>query len=337
MKWFICLLLAFGSLQAMSKSAPQSADNIGVRTLDYVDAKRNRPVVVEFWYPTHQKGPFEKEADVWVHPKEIRNSPLASLDKKYPLIIMSPGHGGDRRYLSWLVEALVKNGFMVASIEHHGNSWRTYNPLISLRFWERARDVSFALTELLLDPNLKNWIDPSRIGFVGYSLGGMTGLALGGARANNVKEIVKRQQEYHKEIEPDLVDQVDFSEAYDSFLEPRIKAIALLSPAAFVFPAQSLKQVKVPVALVASEGDEVLPFQEHAFQIITHLAPARLKLFRDRISHYVFLNPVSSKGKTVVRKEFQSEALQSDRTMVHKEVGDFVADFFKEQLKTRRE
>lgn len=336
MKYFLVFILFLGSLQGMTRAPAVHAANVGVRTLKYEDPSRRRPVLVELWYPTAKQGPaaeIETADAVWIHPKEIRDVVLADTGKKYPLIVFSHGHAGDRRNLSWLAESLVKNGFVVASVEHHGNSWRSYNPLTSLRFWERARDVSFALNQVLKEPSLKGKIDANRIGFVGYSLGGMTGLALAGAKAENVKQIVREQQKHHKEIEPELVDKVDFLEAHSDFEEPRIKAMVLLAPATFVYPSQSLKNIKIPIALVASTGDEVLPFQEHALRLITHTTPAKLKIFSNKISHYVFLNRVSESGQTVIREEMRADSVQSDRPSVHKEVAEFAASFFQEQLK----
>jgi predicted dienelactone hydrolase len=222
---------------------------------------------------------------------------------------------------------------VVASVEHHGNSWRSYDGLLSLRFWERAKDVTFVISSLLDGPFLKNHIDANRIGFVGYSMGGMTGLALGGAMAENVKEIVIKLQQTFNEIDLALVEKIDFSEAYGSFYDSRIKALVLLSPAAYVFPEQTFKKIKVPVALVASKGDEILPFQEHAFKLIQHLGPAKLKLLHDKASHYVFLNRVSEIGKKIIRKDIQTESIEADRKTVHQEVGHFVTDFFKEHLR----
>lgn len=287
--------------------------------------------MVELWYPTSQTGPFDEPRDsAWVHPKEIRDVPVS--EGKHPLILMSHGYGGDRRDRSWLVEHLVQNGFIVASVEHHGNSWRSYNPLLSLRFWERARDVSFTLSQLLNDSDLKLRIDSNRIGFVGYSMGGMTGLALAGGKAKNVKEIVKLQAAKAGDIDLQLVEQVDFSEAQNDFSDRRIKAMVLLSPAAFVFPPKALKNVKVPVALVASEGDEVLPYKDHALKVITHLVPKKWMLLHSKASHYVFLNRVSALGEGVLPKHMHTEEIESDRLTVHQEVGSFVTEFFKEQL-----
>lgn len=334
MRFILYLLLLTTSLQAMSKAPPPSytvSGNIGVHTEEFTDTTRKRPVLVEIWYPTDIAEPFDHPEDpVWVHPNEIRDAPISQ--GKFPLIMMSHGHFGDRRDRSWLVEHLVKKGFIVASVEHHGNSWRSYNPVVSLRFWERPRDISFVISKLLKDPHLKNQIDPHRIGFVGYSLGGMTGLALGGAKAQNVKEVVKRYQGTMKELAPELVEKVDFSEGNGNFLDKRIKAIALLSPATFIYPDESFKNMKVPVALVASEGDEVLPFQDHALKLIKYLVPKKLKMLRERASHYVFLNRVSPVGKKLIREDIQTEVIQEDRVTVHQEVGEFVTDFFQEHL-----
>lgn len=328
MTWLFYLFFSLASLEAMSRSPRAQVENIGVRTLKYEDPKRQRPVLVEFWYPTQEAGPFDAPPDpVWVHPNEVRDAPI--LKGKRPLVLMSHGHGGDRRDRSWLVETLIKSGFLVASVEHHGNSWRSYHPLLTLRFWERARDISFALSELLTDSSIKPYIDAKQVGFVGYSLGGMTGLALAGAEARNVKEeIIQFHKEHQGTLEKEI-EEIDFKEAHENFRDPRIKALVLLAPAAFIFPPESLQAVKAPVALVALEDDELLPFQKHAKKVIEYLAVAKLKLYQKNVSHYVFLNRVSPLGKEVLREELRTDTIESDRLTVHKEVGVFVTDFFK--------
>jgi predicted dienelactone hydrolase len=284
----------------MAKATP-SPIQMGARTLQFEDTSRKRPVPVELWYPAalSTKDPAPKELIA-----------VAETGKKYPLVLLSHGHGGDRLSLSWLADSLVQEGFIVASVEHHGNSRHSYNPMASLRFWERPRDVSFALNQLLKEPSLKGKIDTDRIGFVGYSLGGMTGLALAGAEAQNVKQIVLQQQANYKEIDPELVETIDFSQAQVSFKEPRIKAMVLLAPATFVYPPQSLKNVKIPTALVVSIADEVLPFKEHGLRLITHMTPAELKVCNH--SHHAFVSPTPDP--------------------VHKEVSQLTTTFFKEQL-----
>jgi len=332
------LLLDLQPISAMSKAPVQTvhtpSDAIGVRTLKYEDKARKRPVVVELWYPTDRSSvAFDEPMDkVWIHPQETRNTPIKAAQSSYPLILMSHGHRGDRRERSWLADILVKQGSIVAAVEHFGNTWNQYIPLISLRFWERAKDVSFALDRLLEEPLLQGRIDSGRIGFVGYSLGGMTGLALAGAQAKNTREIVIRQQENMKELTRAAIDQVDFSEADKSYFEPRIRSMFLICPATFVYPPESLSQVKIPIGLVAAINDEVLPHQEHAYQIIKHLVPYKLKVMRKEISHYAFLNRITEFGRKHLQKAIQSDPPCCDRASIHREVGAFAIEFFQETL-----
>jgi predicted dienelactone hydrolase len=331
---FFCLwiaLFAFASTAgALSKPSPLTAEHIGVRTLKFLDEDRNRPVIVELWYPTDQTGEWVEEESVWIHPKELRNSPLSTLRDRYPLIVMSHGHRGDRRERTWLAEHLAKKGFAVAAVEHYGNTFANYNPLISLRFWERPLDISFALDRLFEEPFLKERLDPSKIGFVGYSLGGMTGLALGGAIAHNVKEIVLGQQAENKEVTSDIVSQIDFSPSEREYAEPRIKAMLLICPATYVYSQQTLKKIKIPTALVASVDDEVLPHQEHALRILRCLNSTKSQLMKKKTSHYSFLNRVSDLGKRTLHKNAHNDPPGCDRLLLHNEVGCFAAKFFQE-------
>ena len=324
-------------LAAMSKSSPASEPTelnaTGVRTFTYEDQKRQRPVVVEVWYPTQGTGPFDQPSDqLWVHPKEIRNASFAQLENRCPLIVMSHGHGGDRRERSWLAELLVHSGFVVAAVDHHGNTRSSFNLVSSLKFWERGRDVSFAIDELSQEPLLKEYIDFKRIGFVGYSLGGMTGLGLGGAKVGALEHALERVSKQYKEIKPEMVAQVDLEEAKKSLKEDRIRAMLLICPAAFAYQPESLKSIKIPVGLVVATHDEVLPYKEHADLIIRYLIPAKLKIMGKNISHYSFLNRVSEEGKKFIQKHLYPDAYLSDRASIHREVGSFAIEFFREFL-----
>ena len=145
-----------------------AADSIGVRTFHYQDEKRNRPVSVELWYPVDQDlAAAPAEEDVWLHPQESRDAALSTAQSHYPLIILSHGNKGDRRERSWLAAMLVKARFVVAAVDHFGNTRKTFNPLLSMKFWERPRDVSFALDQLERETFLQGHIDWDRVGFSG--------------------------------------------------------------------------------------------------------------------------------------------------------------------------
>jgi predicted dienelactone hydrolase len=284
MRFILLLVFSFGSLNAMSSTAQQLVP-FGVTTLHYRDEIRNRPIGVEYWFPKGEE------------------------NEKLPLILMSHGHGGARKDKSWLAERLAGIGYRVASVEHFGNSTETYDPVISLRFWERSLDISFVLTELLKTEK----IDRNRVGFVGYSLGGMTGLSLAGAKAQNLKQFAyaSASQGIRDEFKAELFESIDFAEGEKSYADPRIKCMFLICPATFVFSEAELKKIKTPIGLVAAIYDEVLPHQQHALRIIRDLVPAKLKLMRKGITHGSFVNGFGH---------------------VHREVGPFIQKFFQEQF-----
>lgn len=339
----ICALIAFLDipLEAMSRASTKQVESsrlIGVRTYRLQDASRNRPVAIEVWYPTDSRSSVDAAAaeDIYIHPQEKRDAELSGRQKTYPLIMMSHGHRGTRRDRSWLAERLVQSGYVVASVEHHGNSFDTFDPILTMRFWERAKDVSFALDSLLTQAPFSERIDPNRIGFVGYSLGGMTGLALGGSTIDSMEEVVVAHRETLAAFPTEALKQIDFSEAKCKQCDPRIRALLLLAPANFVYKPENLKNIRVPVGLVSSVNDEVLPHDVHAYPIIQHVVPVKLKVLRANISHYAFLNPISEWGKKMLPEKYRTDPPCCSRAQVHKEVGDFALEFFDETVKKRK-
>jgi len=310
-----------------------AADSIGVRTFHYQDDKRNRPVSVELWYPVDQDltvAPAEE--DVWLHPQESRDAALSTAHSQYPLIILSHGNQGDRRERSWLAEMLVKAKFVVAAVDHFGNTRKTFNPLLSMKFWERPRDVSFALDQLEKEPFLQGHIDWEKVGFSGYSLGGMTGLALAGSVVEKKEQVVEAIKARMKDVPAALIEQVDFSQATGKFHDPRIKAFFLIAPANFLYSGKALSKIAAPLGLVLSVDDEVLPHKDHAYFILRHVVPRKLKVFRHGISHFAFLNPTSEFGKNWLPPKICNNPAKCVRSKIHHEVGKFGVQFFLEML-----
>ncbi len=334
---FLFFVLAFCQpLLAMHRVPP--AKSLGVRTIDYLDTSRNRPVVVELWYPTAALEPIDQPEDsIWMHPEEVRNAPLLKGKAKYPLILISHGHRGGRREASWLAASLVQAGYMVAAIDHYGDMRFHSDILEGIRFWNRPLDFTFLLNQLEKDEGFQADIDFHRIGFIGYSMGGMTGLALAGGQAQNTRVRQAALKLTRSALSEKLIDRFDLSPAEKSYKEPRIKAMLLLCPAVFVYAPDSLKQIKTPIGLVAAIGDEVLPFKEHAFQIIHYLAPKKLKMLREEISHYAFLNRITDSGKLILHKPLQCDDPPCcGRDALHHEVTSFAIEFFQDTLKKQK-
>jgi len=321
------------------------AQNIGERTLHFNDTARKRPLTTEVWYPTTDVvKPENKDFEPFVREKTVKDGKLDS--KKYPLILISHGTGGGRLTLEWLADNLVHHGFMVAAVDHWGN---TYDNKIAIDFvtpWERPQDISFVLTGLLKDPVFGPAIDQTRIGAAGFSIGGYTVIALAGAKLNF--EAIKAytntpggQHEINIPEFPGLKDvfktgKVDesFKNSPKSLKDNRIKAFFAICPAigqGFVSTSQ-FKDVKGPLYIVGAESDSIAPYRTNAAQYHKLAPKSKYMLVKGKVGHYVFLGEAAEPVKKQAPIYFSDDP-SVDRHAIHQRVAELAAGFFEENLK----
>lgn len=222
---------AKASPQNSMASASLSAELEAVNTLtfDWQDATRSRAVPVRVYLP-----------DVKAHGS-----------KPKPLIVFSHGLGGSRNGYQYLGRYWASHGFASLHVQHIGSDntlWRG-NPLsLAFRLTEaakdseaiaRAKDVSFALTELLSLPVLAGQLDASRIVAAGHSYGANTTMLLSGAA-------VRRQGDAGYETV--------------NLRDTRIKAAMLLSAPPFYGygnPAAILGDIALPTLHITATGDDI--------------------------------------------------------------------------------
>ena len=132
------------------------------------------------WYPcaeplsTMQLGPYALAVS--------KDCPLSG--EKHPLIVVSHGGGGTFLGHHDTAEAFAEAGFIVAAITHPGDRAQDKSRVNALSaFASRPGDIK-RLVDYMLGSPAAPFIDPSRIGFFGFSRGGFTGLALIGANAD---------------------------------------------------------------------------------------------------------------------------------------------------------
>lgn len=338
----------------MKKSEPESAINtpskiwnVGVKTVVFFDPLRERPLITEVMYPIDYQGKNKTTSDVWVQPPAIRDAALLSTipskervwkgDQKVPLIIFSHEDGGSRLETTWLMYALAQQGYVVASVDHYGNTSYLNQPREALKRWERPKDVSFLITQLSRHPFFRSKIDPKQVGFVGFSVGGLTGVWLAGGKANLYR---KPQQgtspaiELTNDSDQEFIDSINYAPAKQSYQDPNIKAVFLMAPAyGFAFDQAGLKDIKIPVMIVAGEGDTVTPPKENAEYMSKWIPQSVLKILPGKTDHFVFFNLPSESGLKTLPKNWVENNSEVSREAVHKEVEDMAVKFFKENLK----
>lgn len=307
---------------------------VGFQVFRLYDESRNRLVEMDVWYPTDsEEESMISEIDLWFNCPEIKDAKIKDENKRYPLIIMSHGNGGERRDRTWLVHQLVAQDYIVVSVDHFGDHWNYSYPDLFLSAWDRPLDITFSLDYLLEKSSLAQQIDPDRIGFSSYSFGGMAGLWLAGGIATDFETCLKRYQYWFQPFPDDIVQNLEYEKSLLSYFDPRIKAYLLMAPPSWAFNYDSLKAIDRPFFLLGAEGDDILPPCSHACYLADVMQDSECHILNHPANHYVFLNEPTDLAKQNIPEKFCQDDPEIKRSEVHEIVGEIALNFFKKHLK----
>jgi predicted dienelactone hydrolase len=349
---FLCIVLYTSC--ASAKSNP-----IGMKLYHFKDETRNswvhanekRPINTMIWYPA-KEGTIEKSHSIAIFStgNYAIDAPIREI-KTYPLIILSHGTGGSAASLAWFAEALAQNGFIVAAVNHHGNTGAESEYLLNgfVLWWERAKDITKVIDSILNDEFLKQIIDKDRIGVAGFSLGGYTALAVTGARlhvedwqklrsAPGNKSISQLPPEskyslgdVDEFISNDLIAVESIKHADDDYKDARVKAAFLMAPVLVpLMEIESLQNISVPIAIVAGDRDNQSILEENGIPLSRLIKGINLTIING-IGHYTFLCEGNLQGKLIGRK-YTIDSNNVDRKEVHQDVAKMAVDFFDSHL-----
>jgi predicted dienelactone hydrolase len=341
---------------------PVSAQSdVGMITREYVDQHRMnwertgpRPLRTTIWYPA-EPGTGEVETIFGGPPEREVFAPVAvqggagisKYNPKYPLVLLSHGTGGSAVQMMWLGRYLAARGYIVAAINHHGNTGAEKQPAAQgfLLFWERARDLSVLLDQLLTDPLFGSHIDQNHIGAAGFSLGGYTVMAIAGGRFNSraFDSFCKSpERDFTCEPQPEFPDapkifaqlketdpvvKESLFHSGDSFRDKRIKRVFAIAPAlGSGFTQAGLAAIRIPVFVVVGEADKVAPPRTNAQRYVRYIKRAKLRILPGEIGHYTFLAECNAHGKSVL--DLCRDAASVDRGAVHRQVAEMAFEFF---------
>jgi predicted dienelactone hydrolase len=283
-----------------------NASEAGFRQMTVAaDRADGKPAHFALYYPTSDAarvipmGPFPQTV-------AINGAPES---KFKGLIVISHGTASTEIGFATLAQALARNGYLVASVEHVGDTWQDLSMRATLAryFSERPRQVSRVIDTLLADPQWRAGIANAAdgrplIGAMGHSAGGYTVLALAGGKP--VLSRMRTHCETEAELDPVLCKlsrsmggaSAQAGVAADGQEEPvqadtRVRAVMALAPLGVAFSASSLASITVPVAIYAGEKDTFLVPRFHAQWVMQnmHGANATLQLVPNA-GHYAFMN-----------------------------------------------
>ena len=353
----LVLAIETGTTQAQTQAPSRP---VGLTFRHYTDAHRQdwsgqgpRPLNTAIWYPA-PAGTAVKEWSIAIFKAGVNaiDAPLADAPNKLPLLLLSHGTGGSAASLAWLAQALAEQGYIVAGVNHHGNTGAEPEQTIAgvIEWWQRPHDVSVLLDQLLADPSLGSRIDPKRIGVVGFSIGGYTALATVGARIDYARyqslceaspddAMCKMPPEAARFSADDVRRFVTTDPAYlkeallagDSYRDPRIKAAWVIAPPLGpMYRMDSLAALQVPVEIVAGEQDHQVPPDSNAKPIAAAVPGAQLRML-PLATHYTFLDSCTALGRAVAAP-LCSDPSGVDRDQVHRQAAQLALQFFDRNL-----
>ncbi len=251
-----------------------ATDRYETHYLDWIDpARADRPVRAKLYLPAGL-------------------TPAQAAAGKLPLVVFSHGIGGSREGYSYLGSHWAANGIAALHLQHVGSDrsiwqgsplsllFRLQNAARDEEAIDRARDVSFALDQLLR-PGAA-WaaaVDRSRIAMAGHSYGANTTLLVAGATVQR--------------------DGVPFS-----LRDERVRAAIVLSAPPFYglgSPEPILRPVRIPTLHITATGDDIkIPGYnsgvEDRVDVFNALAsPKALAVFKDG-SHSIFTDRMNAGG-----------------------------------------
>lgn len=242
----------------------------------------------------------------------------------HPVIVISHGLNSDRSSYAYLAKHLASHGYVVVVPEHPGSNTQQLLALLQgqakdvtnpTEFLDRPLDVTFLLDELerleQSDPRFQGKLNLDRVGIVGQSLGGYTGMALAGAALDFDQLRQDCQTQLDRTLNLSLLLQCQALRLTDrvyALEDPRIQAVIAINPVgSSLFGPKGYGQIQVPLMFIAGSADTVAPALQEQFQPFTWLTmPHKYLLLMKNGTHF----------STLMQSQVQPELLPNVSALV---------------------
>jgi predicted dienelactone hydrolase len=316
---------------------------VGMKQMEYVDPADGRPLAFALFYPAALadgsaapgKMTFFTNLHLYV------DAPVVADTIKRPLIMFSHGAGSNGLYYAWFGEYLAARGYLVAMLYHYrANTYDATVMYTRSKLWQRPRDVTLDITNLLQDKVWGPHIDPNRIGVAGHSQGGFTSLWIGGARINPDLYLAYQTHWKNNPVVPAYLRAelpLDASPARDVH-DNRVKAAFAMAPGdlpGFGMEADGLKQLTIPTYIIVGARDTQAPVKENSEFAANYIPHVKLDVLPGLVDHEIFVNECDGFGRDTW-PEACIDAPGIDRGQLHEYIGKTALKFFDSNLDVQR-
>lgn len=324
------IAVAVIAVVAVSTVTPSRA--IGVQQITAPDPG-HPPLAVTVVYPTTSSPGW-----TWLGMSGARLASDGAIDgRALPLVVMSHGTGASATSHIDTMLALAEAGYVVAAPMHTGDNFRD-DSAVGSDTWmaDRARHMARVTDFLLGEWRGRSHLDQGKIGLLGFSAGGTTGLiAIGGTPdmalvAEHCATSPELVCQLMKDAGPAGVAVAPSAWTYDD----RIKAAVIVAPGlGFTFAPDGLSAVKAPVQLWAGQADRNTPLATNA-GVVRRLLPRPPEFHLvARAGHFAFMPPCGAM-KLLLPPMLCSDAEGFDRAAFHNRFNKDVVAFFNARLQS---
>ncbi len=251
-----------------------TAYTVGYRALEVDDPEQGVRLPAAVLYPAHAPAQTERFGP---YALELASGADVAAGPPKPLVVLSHGNNGSPWTHRALAAHLAQAGFVVALVEHLGNS-RSDGSLTGTVANLQNRPRHVRLTIDAVERAMGSTVDVTRTGIVGHSIGAYTALAVAGGKASCAPN--------------ESPDGTPFALPVVK-ADSRVRSLVLLAPAAGWFWADgSLADVHLPILLESGELDDLAP-DMHA-QVILRGVPDRAQVDHRIVAgagHFSFQTP----------------------------------------------
>ena len=350
----IATLLLQGCSKPLERGVSVGRQHVVFEDTDRLNWRGNglRPLSTTLWYPAEA----DSDESLWSIGSFRFGYSAVNADwlssKRRPLILLSHGTGGAASQLSWLAEALVQQGYLVAGVNHHGNTAAETQsfPGGFVLPGERVRDLTVLLDLLLADPKLGTRIDPARIGVAGFSLGGFTALNFAGVHLpfERQAKICKSHpdarycslppeagftlEEVYSHAEQNQVFRAAARRSTEPVSDARVRAVFAMAPALLTLVnAMAIEPTDTPVHVLLAEMDDQVPAVGTDLVVSKLLPHSRVERLAGA-GHYSFLAYCNWRGRLTLPQLCRDPG-NSHRKQLHQQTSAIAARFFERAFK----
>jgi len=262
-------------------------------------------IVYELQFPTGQFPPFSVLGDAQL------DAPPDASGAPYPLVVYSHAHWSMGQEVPYFVEHLASRGFVVISVDHEDNWSTDMGPMafetMIRRPQEVTRQIDFAEQLSAPDGDLAGLIATDKVGVAGWSMGGVTALAVAGARMDLAglrawceanPDLVEAEAWACVDIlnhEAEMAEFAGLDEVptglWPSTQDDRVAAAVRLSGSLTPLGSKGLAAVDVPVLLFHGGGEAAAsPSTQMGEPYASVASPRKAEVVLDHASHMVFFS-----------------------------------------------